>query len=67
MNGVVCMWHGVALNCMEWRGMLLHGMVGMMFHGMAPDCIAQVVWRSFVCHGVAWHGLAVLIVHTHCC
>ena len=41
MNGAV--WHGVAL----------HGMVGMLLNGMAPECIAQVVRRCIVCHGVA--------------
>ena len=45
--------HGVSLHCMEWRGMVLHGMVVMMLHGMATDCIANVVWRCIVCHGVA--------------
>ena len=32
--------HGVSLHCMEWRGMVLHGIVVMMLNGMATDCIA---------------------------
>ena len=31
----------------------MHGMVGMMLLGMAPDCIVQVVWHCIVCHGLA--------------
>ena len=48
-------WRDVVLHCIEWHGMVwmsLLGMVGMMLHGMAPDYIAQVVWRSIACHGV---------------
>ena len=49
----------------------MHGMVGMMLLGMAPDCIVQVVWlMALHCmswFGIAWHGLDVLIIETHCC
>ena len=60
LQGVVLLFkvlhsNDVVLHCIEWHGMVwmsLLGMVGMMLHGMAPDYIAQVVWRSIACHGV---------------
>ena len=44
-------WCVIALQGMAWC-MVLHGMVVMMLHGMAPDYNAQVVLRSIACHGV---------------
>jgi hypothetical protein len=40
LHGYGIVLHGVSLHCMEWRGMVLHGIVVMMLNGMATDCIA---------------------------
>ena len=56
---------------MAWGGIALHGMAryGVAWNGTGlhcTGCTCMVLHFMSWCD-IAWHGLAVLIVHTHCC
>ena len=58
-------------RCMAWGGIALHGMAryGVAWNGTGlhcTGCTCMVLHFMSWCD-IAWHGLAVLIVHTHCC
>ena len=66
------LWHGVALHCMEWRGIIpygvaWHGGQDVAWYGTRLHCTGCMAFLCMSWCGIAWHGLAVLIVHTHCC
>ena len=56
-------------RCMAWGGIALHGMAryGVAWNGTGLHCTGCMVLHFMSWCDIAWHGLAVLIVHTHCC
>ena len=70
MNGVI--WYVVALHCIEWHAMLLdggawHGGHDVAWYGTRLHCTGCMALHCISLRDIAWHDLAVLIIHTHCC
>ena len=65
MNGVT--WHAVALHCTEWHAMVLNGVTyhgghDVACYGTRLHCTGCMAFLCMSWCGIAWHGLAVLIV-----
>ena len=70
MNGVIR--HDVALHCIEWHAMLLDGVVwhgghDVAWYGTRLHCTGCMALHCISWCDIAWHDLAVLIIHIHCC
>ena len=67
MNGVIR--HAVALHCIEWHAMLLDGVVwhgghDVAWYGTRLHCTGCMALHCISWCDIAWHDLAVLIIHT---